>query len=96
MVGPPAGTSSGGAPPMTGMPPPNPPMLGMPPMPPPPANFCRADAEDGHGDALKGLLLLLKLLLLLGRLVDVKPRHGVVDGIQKGRLVLLGSSGIYP
>mmetsp|Transcript_35145 Transcript_35145/g.76200 ORF Transcript_35145/g.76200 Transcript_35145/m.76200 type:complete len:265 (-) Transcript_35145:1316-2110(-) len=45
--------------------------------------------EDGHGDGLEGLLLLL-VLLLLGGLVGVEPLDGVLDGILERLLLVLG------
>ena len=45
--------------------------------------------EDGHGDGLEGLLLLL-VLLLLGGLVGVEPLDGVVDGGLEGLLLVGG------
>ena len=46
--------------------------------------------QDGHGNPLEGLLLLL-VLLLLGALVCVEPGDGLLDGVLEFLLLVLGN-----
>merc|ERR1719498_1937905 len=84
MVGPPAGSSAGGAPPMS--------CIAHVRHASHTSRHSTSTSshllKNRHGNTLEGLLLLFELLLL-GGLVGIEPGGGLVDGIENGGLVIL-------